>query len=129
MIFGLKVFASLLNMFNSLIALFFAILMAGLPSCSTITEQEMGAHKLIREINTTDTDKNVDGAITARVKEAIYREPSLRDEGIGVETHQGTVRLKGAVSSILVMKKAIEIARGVKGVKNVRDEMQFKWQY
>lgn len=116
-------------MFNSLIALFFAILMAGLPSCSTITVQEMGTHKLIGETNTGDTDENVDSAITARVKEAIYREPSLKDEGIGVETHQGTVRLKGAVSSILVMEKAIEIARGVEGVKDVKDEMQFKWQY
>ena len=64
-----------------------------------------------------------------RVKEAIYRDPSLKDEGIGVETHLGTVRLTGAVSSILVMEKAIEVVRGVKGVREVQDGMQFRWQY
>jgi osmotically-inducible protein OsmY len=116
-------------MFNNLVVLFFAILMAGLSSCSTIPGQEMGAREPIRETNTVDTNENVDNAITARVKEAIYRESSLKDEGIGVETHQRTVRLRGAVSSILVMKKAIEVAREVEGVKDVKDEMQFRWQY
>jgi osmotically-inducible protein OsmY len=120
---------ALLDMFNSLVLLFFAILIAGLPSCSTITGQETGARTLTEETNTADTDENGDSAITARVKEAIYREPSLKDEEIGVETDQGTVRLTGAVSSILVMKKAIEVARSVEGVKEVKDEMQFRWQY
>ena len=119
----------LLNMFNSLFLLFFAILIVGLPSCSTITGQEIGAPKRTGETKTGDTDENVDSAITARVKEAIYREPSLNDEGIGVETHLGTVRLTGAVSSILVMEKAIEVVRGVKGVREVQDGMQFRWQY
>ena len=116
-------------MFNHLVVFFFAILMVGLPGCSTITGQEMGAGERIGEMNTADTDVNVDSAITARVKVAIHREPSLKDEGIGVETHQGTVRLTGAVSSILVMEKAVEVARGVEGVKDVKDEMQFRWQY
>ncbi len=116
-------------MFNRLVVFFFAILMIGLPSCSTITGQEIGTGEPIGETNAADTDENVDSAITARVKVAIYREPSLKDEGIGVETHQGTVRLTGAVSSILVMEKAVEVARGVEGVKDVKDEMQFRWQY
>jgi osmotically-inducible protein OsmY len=132
MIFSLqykKGVASLLNMFNNLVVLFFAILMAGLSSCSTITGQEMSAREPIRETNTADTDENVDNAITVRVIEAIYKESSLKDEGIGVETHQRTVRLRGAVSSILVMEKAVEVARGVEGVRGVKDEMQFRWQY
>lgn len=120
---------ALLDMFNSLVLLFFAILIAGLLSCSTITGQETGVRTLTEEANTADTDGNRDSAITARVKEAIYSEPSLKDEGIGVETDQGTVRLTGVVSSILVMKKAIEVARSVEGVKDVKDEMQFRWQY
>ncbi len=95
-IFGLnykRVPLALLDMFNSLVLLFFAILIAGLPSCSTITGQETGARTLTEETNTADTDENGDSAITARVKEAIYSEPSLKDEEIGVETDQGTVRL------------------------------------
>ncbi|ODT63942.1 MAG: transporter [Nitrosomonadales bacterium SCN 54-20] len=89
----------------------------------------MGARKPTGGMNTTDTDDNIDRAITARVKEAIYNEPSLKGEEIGIETCQGTVRLTGAVSSILIMEKAIEVARGVDGVKEVKDEMQFRWQY
>ena len=116
-------------MFNRLVVFFFAILMIGLPGCSTITGQEIGTGEPIGETNTVDTDENVDSAITARVKVAIHGEPSLKDEGISVETHQGTVRLTGSVSSILVMEKAIEVARGVEGVKDVKDEMQFRWQY
>lgn len=114
---------------NSLVVLFLAILIARLSGCSTITGQETGAHKFTEETNTARTDENVDNAITARVKEAIYGEPSLKDEGIGVETHHGTVRLTGAVGSILIMEKAIEVARSVEGVKGVKDEMQFRWQY
>lgn len=119
----------MLNMFNSLVLFFFAILMAVLPGCSTIIGQEMSAGEPSGEMNTADTDENVDSAITAKVKMAISREPSLKDEGIGVETHRGTVRLTGAVSSVLVMEKAIEVAQGVEGVKHVKDEMQFRWQY
>ncbi|SFH57322.1 BON domain-containing protein [Nitrosospira sp. Nsp14] len=116
-------------MFNRLVVFFFAILMIGLPGCSTIAGQEIGTGEPIGETNAANTDENVDSAITARVKVAIYKEPSLKNEGIGVETHQGTVRLTGAVSSILVMEKAVEVARGVEGVKDVKDEMQFRWQY
>jgi osmotically-inducible protein OsmY len=116
-------------MFNSLVLFFFAILMAVLPGCSTIIGQEMGAGEPSGETNMADTNENVDSAITAKVKMAIYREPSLKDEGIGVETNRGTVRLTGAVSSVLVMEKAIEVAQGVEGVKHVKDEMQFRWQY
>ncbi len=89
----------------------------------------MRALKLTEETNTANPDENVDNAITARVKEAIHGELSLKDEGIGVETHEGMVRLTGAVSSILIMKRAVEVARSVEGVKEVKDEMQFRWQY
>ena len=120
---------TLLNMLNGLVLLFFVILMTVSPCCSMATAQEMGARKPTGGMNTTDTDDNIDRAITARVKEAIYNEPSLKGEEIGIETCQGTVRLTGAVSSILIMEKAIEVARGVDGVKEVKDEMQFRWQY
>lgn len=116
-------------MLNGLVLLFLVILMTVSPCCSMATAQEMGVRKSTGGMNTTDTEDNIDSAITARVKEAIYSEPSLKDEGIDVETHQGTVRLTGAVSSILIMEKAIEVTRGVEGVRDVKDKMQFRWQY
>lgn len=118
-----------LNMLNSAIMVFFAILLVGFSGCSVMVSPEMGMPEPTGKKNTADTDTSIDGATTAKVKAAIHEEPLLAGEEIGVETRQGTVRLKGAVSSILVMEKAIEVARGVKGVREVKDEMQFRWQY
>ena len=70
-----------------------------------------------------------DTVITAKVKEAIFNEPSLRAEKISVETSQGTVQLSGFVSTFFARDKAIEIARSIKGVIAVKDEMRLMGQY
>lgn len=106
---------------------FSAILLAALMGCAS-------ASKPVLKQQTGNAGESIlphedDKAITARVKEAILREPSLQPESIGVETVEGVVRLTGAVSSIIVMEKAVEVAGKVPGVKAVKDEMQFRWQY
>lgn len=70
-----------------------------------------------------------DAVITAQVKEAILNEPSLRTEKISVETSKGTVQLSGFVSTFFARGKAIEIARSIKGVTAVKDEMRIMGQY
>lgn len=70
-----------------------------------------------------------DAVITAKVKEAILNEPSLHAEKISVETSKGTVQLSGFVSTIFAMAKAIEIARSIKGVISVKDEMRLMGQH
>lgn len=70
-----------------------------------------------------------DIVITAKVKEAILNEPSLRREKISVETSKGMVRLSGFVSTIGAMTKAIEIASSIKGVIAVKDEIRLMGQY
>lgn len=117
-----------LNPLNNLIIFFLAALLVWLPDCSVMAAQETEGGDLTGEMSRLDMDESNDLAITARVKAALSREPSLKDEEIGVETTQGNVRLMGSVSSILVMEKAVEVARGVKGVRTVKDEMQFRWQ-
>jgi osmotically-inducible protein OsmY len=118
-----------LNALNSFIVFFFAVLLLWLPACSVMTLQETGAGGVADETNRLDMNEKADLAITAKVKALISREPLLKDEEIGVETSQGDVRLTGNVTSILVMEKAVEVARGVKGVRAVKDDMQFRWQY
>jgi osmotically-inducible protein OsmY len=118
-----------LNAINSFLVFFFAALLVWLPASSVMAAQEKEYLEMASKTGRRDMDENADLAITARVKTAISEEPSLRDEEIGVETSQGNVRLTGRVSSILVMEKAIEVAREVQGVRAVKDEMQFKWQY
>ena len=67
-----------------------------------------------------------DTVITTRVKAAIFNEPSLKSAEINVETFKGTVQLTGFVNSRADINKAVEVARGVKGVTSVRNDMRLK---
>jgi Predicted periplasmic or secreted lipoprotein len=67
-----------------------------------------------------------DAVITTKVKAAIFNEPSLKSTEINVETYKGKVQLSGFVNSRADMTKAVEVARSVKGVVAVKDEMQLK---
>ena len=69
-----------------------------------------------------------DSAITTKVKAAILAEPSLKVNEITVETFKGTVQLSGFVSSASQTGTAVEVARKVKGVKAVRNDMRVKGQ-
>ena len=55
-------------------------------------------------------------------------EPSLKSAEISVETFKGVVQLSGFVSSQSAIDKAIEVARGVKGVKSVKNDIRVKGQ-
>ena len=65
-----------------------------------------------------------DSVITAKVKAAIYNEPALKSAEINVETYKGIVQLSGFVNSQSDWQKAVEIARSVKGVKSVKNDMR-----
>ena len=67
-----------------------------------------------------------DAVITTKVKAALLKEPTLKSAEINVETFKGVVQLSGFVSSSASINKAIEIARGVAGVKSVKNSMQLK---
>lgn len=67
-----------------------------------------------------------DSVITTRVKEVIFREPRLKSLEINVETYKGVVQLSGFVSSQSDIDKALELARDVKGVQSVRNDMYLK---
>jgi osmotically-inducible protein OsmY len=64
-----------------------------------------------------------DGAITTKVKAAILNEPTLKVFQINVETFKGDVQLSGFVDSAQSVSKAGEVARGVKGVKSVKNSL------
>ena len=67
-----------------------------------------------------------DSAITAKVKAAIFNEPSLKVFQINVETFKGEVQLSGFVDSARSVSKAGEVARGVKGVRSVKNSLIVK---
>ncbi|MGI4842581.1 MAG: BON domain-containing protein [Janthinobacterium lividum] len=67
-----------------------------------------------------------DATITAGVKAAIVREPTLSVFDIEVETVQGVVQLSGFVSSADSVAAAASVARTVKGVKSVKNDLRLK---
>lgn len=95
-------------------AFFFAILLVSMLGCASTPKQE-GTGEYID-----------DSVITTKVKAAIFEESSLKSAEINVETFKGMVQLSGFVSSQAAIDKAVELARGVKGVKSVRNDMRLK---
>ncbi|MGB8339282.1 MAG: BON domain-containing protein [Burkholderiales bacterium] len=67
-----------------------------------------------------------DTVLTTKVKAVVFNEPTLKSAEINVETFKGVVQLSGFVSSQADINKAIEVARGVKGVKSVKNDMRLK---
>ncbi|QOY96592.1 BON domain-containing protein [Massilia sp. UMI-21] len=67
-----------------------------------------------------------DATITAGVRAAIGRDPALRVSELGIETVQGVVQLSGFVSSADSVAAAAALARTVKGVKSVKNDLRLK---
>ena len=103
-------------LFNRFASFFFAILLASLLGCAS-TSQHEGTGEYID-----------DAVITTKVKAAVLNEPSLKSAEINVETFKGVVQLSGFVSSQSAIDKAVEVSRGVKGVKSVKNDMRIKGQ-
>ena len=64
-----------------------------------------------------------DSVITTKVKSLLAADDFLKSFEISVETFKGTVQLSGFVSSQQAVDKAVEIARSVKGVKSVKNDL------
>ena len=91
--------------------MFVAVLMAGCASSPT------------RESTGEYID---DSAITAWVKTAIYNDPTLKVGQINVETYKGIVQLSGFVDSKQAVADAKQVARSVKGVQGVKNNLIVK---
>ncbi|MFM7001874.1 MAG: BON domain-containing protein [Limnohabitans sp.] len=64
-----------------------------------------------------------DAGITTLVKSRFFEDKDVAGSSISVETLKGTVLLSGFAKSSLERNKAESIARGVKGVTAVRNEI------
>ncbi len=67
-----------------------------------------------------------DSVITTKVKASILEDQALKVAEINVETYKGVVQLSGFVSSQSDINKAVILARQVKGVKSVKNDMRVK---
>jgi osmotically-inducible protein OsmY len=90
-----------------------ALLLSALGCAATSTQQSTGEY----------VD---DSVITTRVKTAILNEPSLKVLQINVETYRNVVQLSGFVGTGDEMSKAVDVARAVKGVSSVKNDMRLR---
>jgi len=92
----------------------FLILIATFVACASTPTQE-------------STGEYVDDSvITTKVKSLLAADDFLKSFQISVETYKGTVQLSGFVNSEQAVDKASEIARGVKEVKSVKNDLIVK---
>jgi len=75
----------------------------------------------------TTVGKKVDaGIITSKVKTALLGDPSVKSFDISVVTRDDEVLLSGFVDNQTQVDRAMEVARGIEGVRLVRNEMSIK---
>jgi hyperosmotically inducible protein len=95
-------------------ALFLSVLLLSFLGCAS-TPQKEGTGEYVD-----------DTVITTKVKAAIFNEPTLKSAEINVETFKGVVQLSGFVNSQADIDKAVSLARSVKGVVSVKNDMRHK---
>jgi len=67
-----------------------------------------------------------DAVITSKVKAAFAADPTVKATEVKVDTFKGTVQLSGFVESRESAQKAVQLAREVKGVREVRNNTVLK---
>ena len=67
-----------------------------------------------------------DSVITTKVKSLLAADDFLKSFQISVETYKGIVQLRGFVDSQKLVEKAGQIARSVKGVNSVKNDLIVK---
>lgn len=95
-------------------ALFLALTLVFVAGCASTSTQE-GTGEYVD-----------DSVITTKVKAVVFNEPTLKVAEINVETFKGVVQLSGFVSSYDAANKAVALAKGVNGVKSVKNDMHVK---
>jgi len=103
-----------MQLFNRFTNLFLIITLVSLLGCASTAKKE-GTGEYID-----------DSVITTKVKAEFVKDKSLKATEINVETFKGVVQLSGFVNSQADINKAIQVARSVKGVTSVKNDMRLK---
>lgn len=67
-----------------------------------------------------------DGVVTAKIKAKLIEDPVTKAHQINVETFKGTVQLSGFVETNQARTRALELAKQVDGVKQVKDALEIR---
>ena len=103
-----------MNQLKRVTALFLAVLMVSVVGCASTPSQESTGEYI------------TDSWITTKVKAMLVEDPLVKATEVNVETYKGAVQLSGFVSSDAARSQAIVVARAVKGVTSVKNDMRIK---
>mgnify|MGYP003721234557 CR=1 FL=1 len=106
-----------MNVLSVIFSIFFTLLLTG---CTTVLIGGAGAGGYV--VGTDERPVGViseDIAITTSVKAALIKDEQIEAFDINVDTYRSVVTLHGDVKNSSQLNRAIQLARTVKGVKNV----------
>src|SRR5471032_927813 len=93
--------------------------------CSTLAGSEK-ASCMTHTKSAAAGEMVADSVITTKVKADLVKEPKLKSLDVHVDTVNGVVTLTGFVPSQSEADRAVQVARGVKGVSQVQNTLQVK---
>jgi len=64
-----------------------------------------------------------DSVVTTKVKAALLKDPAVSGLAVNVETFKGVVQLSGFVATSTERNRAVEVAREVPGVKQIKNDI------
>jgi hyperosmotically inducible periplasmic protein len=96
---------------TTLAAVASALVLLTAPGCSVVRDQESVGEYID------------DATVTTRVKAKFASDPTVSALAINVDTFNGQVQLTGAAKSAEERSKAESLARGIAGVKSVRNDI------
>ena len=77
--------------------------------------------------NRESTGEYVDDAtVSTKVRAAILQDPNVKISEIKVTTYRGVTQLSGFVDNQQMISRAAEVAKGVNGVKSVKNDLHVK---
>lgn len=100
-------------------------------AATRVAHSVSGVQNVRNNLSVGHTDRSAgevidDSVVTTKVKAALVAEPTTKARDITVVTREGIVQLSGFVDSAAERATAAEVAQGVAGVKEVRNNLQIK---
>lgn len=67
-----------------------------------------------------------DSSVTAKIKAELVKDAGMKGLNISVETHKGQVILSGFVDNDQQVRRAVQIASGIRGVESIKNALVVK---
>jgi osmotically-inducible protein OsmY len=106
-------------------ALGVVILAAGPPAIAQAVGVQRSNAATLQEV-VVSASREQDEALTAKVVQALQDDPYIFADHVSIETENGIVRVRGVVTDVTDMRRALFLARRVAGRRRVYNELELQ---